>query len=59
MIKDDQGNYINPEAWPHTYTYDGSGNLLTDVFTDGSYTWTKTYTWTGGNLTSSSVWVRS
>lgn len=59
MIQDDQGNYINPAAWPQSYTYDGSGNLETISFTDGTFTWTKTFTYSAGNMTGESGWVRS
>lgn len=59
QITDDRGTPLYPERYAHTLTYDGSGNLLTDTFTDGTYTWTQTYTWTAGNLTSISAWVRS
>lgn len=58
MIKDDQGNYINPEAWPQVLSYSG-GVLQTISFTDGSYTWTQAYTYTGSDLTGISLWVRS
>ena len=39
------------------YTYDGSGNLLTEAITYGGSTYTRTYVYAGGNLTSVSPWV--
>lgn len=37
-------------------TYDGDGNLATIVKTIGATTYTKTFTWTSGNLTAISAW---
>lgn len=48
---------VNPDDYAHTYGYDGSGNLTTDTFTNGTTTWVKTYTYTSGNLTGESAWV--
>lgn len=42
-----------------SYTYDGSGNLLTEAITYGGRTYTRTYSYTGANLTSVSAWVVS
>ena len=39
-----------------TLTYDGGGNLTTLAKTIGSTTYTKTFTWVGGQLTAISVW---
>jgi YD repeat-containing protein len=39
------------------YTYDGSGNLITEAITYAGSTYTRTYTYTGANLTAVSAWV--
>lgn len=47
-----------PTYKPHSYTYDGSGNLATDTVTDGTSTWVRTYTYTNGAQTTDSGWVK-
>lgn len=37
-------------------TYDADGNLTTLAKTVGATTYTKTFTWSGGNLTNISTW---
>lgn len=54
---DTQGNPV-PTHRAHTFTYDASGNLATDSVTDGTNTWTRTYTYMGGNQVSDSGWVK-
>jgi hypothetical protein len=49
---------INPDALAHVYTYNGDGTLATDTITDGVGTWVKTFTYTTGNLTGESAWVK-
>ena len=39
-----------------TLAYDGSGNLITLTKTISGTTYTKTFTWVGGRLTSVSDW---
>ncbi len=46
------------DSLPHTMTYDGSGNRLTDTVIANGHTYTKTMTYTGANMTASSVWVK-
>jgi hypothetical protein len=43
----------------HSYTYNPDGTLQTVVVQDGSNTYTKTYTYTNGQLTSETGWVKS
>lgn len=58
-VPDSTGNYpLNPDALAHTYTYNGSGLLASDSCTNGTYTWVKTYSYTGMNLTGESAWVK-
>lgn len=54
------GNLIYPNlVAAHQYTYDSSGNLLTDTFVDfNGNTYRQTLTWSNGNLTNQSVWVK-
>lgn len=47
-----------PGDLPQTLAYDGSGNLSTITVTDGTDTWTQTLTYTDGNLTGVSAWVK-
>jgi len=42
----------------HTFTYDTSGNTQTDTVSDGSTTWVRTYTYTNGQQTADSGWVK-
>lgn len=44
---------------PRTLTYDGNNNVQTEVVTKAPNTWTKTYTYTGINLTAISAWVKA
>ena len=50
---------FDPDECSHTYGYDGSGNLITDLATapDG-IKYLKTYTYTSGTLTGESLWVK-
>ncbi len=58
LISPKTGLVIYPEDYYHSYTYDGSNNLLTDKFTDVNQTvWTKTFTYTGTLLQGASAWV--
>ncbi len=58
MTTDSAGNLVDAAALSHTFGYDGSGNLITDTATDGTTTWVKTLTYTAGNLTGESKWVK-
>lgn len=44
---------------PRSFTYDGNGNMQTEVVTKGANTWTRTYTYSGLNLTNISAWVKA
>lgn len=47
-----------PTYKPHTFTYDNSGNVVTDTVTDGGNTWVRTYTYQNGQQVSDSGWVK-
>ena len=49
---------VDPDGMDHRYTYNGDGTVATDTCTDGNHTWVKTYTYTAGQLTHETVWVR-
>lgn len=53
------GSLLDLESWRHDYTYDVSGNMLTDTVTrPDQKQWVKTYTYDGSShLTSESRWV--
>lgn len=50
---------IVPTWKAHTFNYDGAGNLIGDVVTDGTNTWTRTYTYVNGVQKTDSGWVKS
>lgn len=54
---DDQGDVVMPEKYAQTLTYSGS-LVQTIAFTDGTSTWTKTFTYTGSDVTGISLWVK-
>ena len=56
---DGGGAPVFPEQYAQNHTYDGGSNIATTWFTDGTNTWTKTYTYSSGNLTGESLWVKS
>jgi len=56
---DSTGATIYPDNYAHILTYNGDSTLATDSFTDGVNTWTQTLSYTSGNLTSYSKWVKS
>jgi len=47
-----------PTYLPTTFTYDGQNNLQTATLTNGTNTWVRTYTISGGNQTADSGWVK-
>ena len=49
---------IVPTWKAHTYSYDTSGNLLTDTVSDGTNTWIRTSAYSGGVQTTDSGWVK-
>jgi Fe-S cluster assembly iron-binding protein IscA len=53
-------NTIYPDyAAAHNFTYDASGNLITDTFVDfNGNVYRQTFTYTNGNLTNVGVWVK-
>lgn len=56
--KDSAGTLFDPTSLAHTFTYNGSGQILTDTCVDDrGVTRVKTFTWTGSTLTSISKWV--
>lgn len=57
MDRDTDGNPV-PTYKAHTFTYDDSGNLKTDTVDDGGDTWVRTYTYTNGQQTNDSGWVK-
>lgn len=54
---DTDGNLV-PVWKGHTYTYDDSGNLLTDTIVSGPDAWTKTYSYLPSGPASDSGWVK-
>lgn len=55
---DSTGQSFNPDSCVHAYGY-SAGLLVTDTATDGTSTWVKTYSYTSGNLTGETKWVRA
>ena len=56
-VADSTGQSFNPDDCAHTYGY-SAGLLVTDTATDGASTWVKTYSYTSGNLTGETKWVK-
>ena len=57
FIRDSKGNLFCPDDCSHVYGYT-SGNLTTDAATDpNGVVRTKTYSYTGAQLTGESLWV--
>jgi YD repeat-containing protein len=56
--RDSTDAIVNPDSWTHALAYDGEGNLSTDTATDGIDTWVQTFTYTDGELTAVSAWVK-
>lgn len=56
-VLDSTGQSFNPDSCSHAYGY-SAGLLVTDTATDGTSTWVKTYSYTSGNLTGETKWVK-
>ena len=56
-VIDSTGQTFNLDACAHTYGY-SAGLLVTETATDGTSTWVKTYSYTSGNLTGETKWVK-
>jgi len=49
---------IVPTWKAHAYAYDTSGNQISDTVTDGTNTWIRSSTFSGGVQTTDSGWVK-
>lgn len=49
---------FDPEQYTRTYGYDTNGNLTSESITVKGKTFTKTYGYTGSNMTTESPWVK-
>ena len=56
-VMDSTGQSFNPDSCAHAYGY-SAGLLVTDTATDGTTSWVKTYSYTSGNLTGETKWVK-
>jgi hypothetical protein len=56
-MTDTQGRYI-PDDAPETYTYNSDGTIAAITKTHNSETWVATFTWSAGNMTAYSGWVK-
>ena len=56
-VLDSTNQPFSPDSCAHTYGY-SAGLLVTDTATDGASTWVKTYSYTSGNLTGETKWVK-
>ena len=58
-VADSNGNHtFDPDGCAHTYTYNTDGTIATDLATNTSGSWLKTYAYTSGQLTGESQWVK-
>lgn len=53
-----RANVLDLDSMQHGYTFNADGTLATETVTDGANTWKKTYTYTSGNLTNETMWVK-
>ncbi len=58
MVELDTNGGIVPTYKPQAFAYDNSGNILTATVSDGAATWVRTYTYTNGQQTADSGWVK-
>ena len=61
LVTDSTGQYVfSPNSCAHVYTYAASGNIDTDTATDTATgnAFKQTYTYTNGNMTASSAWLK-
>ena len=56
-VLDSAGQPFSPDDCAHTYGY-SAGLLVTDTATDGTTSWVKTYSYTSGDLTGETKWVK-
>ncbi len=56
-IIDSTGQPFSLDACARVYDY-SAGKLVTDTATDGTSTWVKTYSYTLGNLTGETKWLK-
>lgn len=56
-VMDSTGQSFNPDSCAHAYGY-SAGLLVTDTATDGATSWVKTYSYTSGDLTGETKWVK-
>ncbi len=56
-VMDSTNQPFSPDSCAHTYGY-SAGLLVTDTATDGTSTWIKAYSYTSGNLTGETKWVK-
>lgn len=56
---DSMGGICLPDRYAQSLTYNGDGTVNTISFTDGTHTWTQTFTYTNGKVTGISAWVKS
>lgn len=58
---DSTGNYkLNLDACSFSYAYDGSGNITSETATDpgNGLVYVRTYTYSSGNISAVSGWVK-
>ena len=58
-VVDSTGATFDPDSLAQTLTYNGDGTVATIAATEGTNTWTQTFGYTSGNLTSISKWVKA
>lgn len=58
-VLDSTGALVNIDSMAQTLTYNGDGTVATIAATNGTNTWTQTFTYTAGVVTGISQWVKS
>lgn len=52
------GKLLPLDSLAHVYTYNADGTVATDTVTFGTASYRQSYTYSGGNLTNVSTWVK-
>lgn len=56
---DTDGKFFPLDSLAQTFARDGAGNILSIVASDGTNTWTQTFTYKNGLVSAISGWVKA
>lgn len=52
------GTILDMGSWAHTFSYNTDGTIALEQVTNSADIWRQTWTWSSGNLTALSAWVK-